>query len=87
MKCTKPSYRCLHLRRNTLEKHYLLLHKDFDRSKKLSQFMFNGQNFLFLANTLKLTVNQMAKQTMNCRSHRSHSRVDSCEVRCIRGST
>jgi hypothetical protein len=53
MKCTKPSYRCLHLRRNTLEKnHYLFLHKDFDRSKKFSQFTFNGQNFFFLANTL-----------------------------------
>jgi hypothetical protein len=48
MKCTKPSYRCLHLRRNTLEKnHYLFLLKDFDRSKKLSQFTFNGQNFFF----------------------------------------
>jgi hypothetical protein len=32
------------------KKHYLFLHKDFDRSKKLSQFTFNGQNF-FLANT------------------------------------
>ena len=27
------------------KKHYLFLHKDFDRSKKLSQFTFNGQNF------------------------------------------
>ena len=34
------------------KKHYLFLHKDFDRSKKLSQFTFNGQNFFFLANTL-----------------------------------
>jgi hypothetical protein len=25
------------------KKHYLFLHKDFDRSKKLSQFTFNGQ--------------------------------------------
>ena len=33
------------------KKHYLFLYKDFDRSKKLSQFTFNGQNF-FLANTL-----------------------------------
>jgi hypothetical protein len=76
----------LHLRRNPLEKTLFTRQKNF-RSKKLSQFTFNGQNFLFLANTLKLTVNQMAKQTMNCRSHRSHSRVDSCDVRCIRGST
>jgi hypothetical protein len=29
------------------KKHYLFLHKDFDRSKKLSQFTFNRQNFLF----------------------------------------
>ena len=29
------------------KKHYLFLHKDFDRSKKLSQFTFNGQNFFF----------------------------------------
>jgi hypothetical protein len=36
------------------EKHYLFLHKDFDRSKKLFQFTFNGQNFFFLANTLIL---------------------------------
>jgi hypothetical protein len=34
------------------KKHYLFLHKDFDRSKKLSQFTFNGQNFFLLANTL-----------------------------------
>ena len=34
------------------KKHYLFLHKDFDRSKKLSQFTLNGQNFFFLANTL-----------------------------------
>ena len=34
------------------KKYYLFLHKDFDRSKKLSQFTFNGQNFFFLANTL-----------------------------------
>jgi hypothetical protein len=35
------------------KKHYLFLHKDFDRSKKLSQFTFNGQNLFFcLANTL-----------------------------------
>ena len=27
------------------KKHYLFLHKDFDQSKKLSQFTFNGQNF------------------------------------------
>jgi hypothetical protein len=27
------------------KKHYLFLHKDFDRSKKLSQFTFNGQTF------------------------------------------
>jgi hypothetical protein len=39
------------------KKHYLFLHKDFDRSKKLSQFTFNlinRQNFFFLANTLML---------------------------------
>ena len=30
------------------KKHYLFLHKDFDRSKKLSQFTFNGQNFFWL---------------------------------------
>ena len=35
------------------KKHYLFLHKDFDRSKKISQFTFNGQNFFFLANTLQ----------------------------------
>jgi hypothetical protein len=35
------------------KKHFLFLHKDFDRSKKLSQFTFNGQNFFLLANTLK----------------------------------
>jgi hypothetical protein len=29
------------------KKHYLFLYKDFDRSKKLSQFTFNGQNFFF----------------------------------------
>jgi hypothetical protein len=29
------------------KKHYLFLHKDFDWSKKLSQFRFNGQNFFF----------------------------------------
>jgi hypothetical protein len=34
------------------KKHYLFQHKDFERSKKLSQFTFNGQNFFFLANTL-----------------------------------
>ena len=34
------------------KKHYLFLHKDFDRSKKLSQFTFNGKIFFFLANTL-----------------------------------
>ena len=37
------------------KKHYLFLQlqKDFDRSKKLSQFTFNGQNFFLLANTLR----------------------------------
>jgi hypothetical protein len=34
------------------KKHYLFQHKDFDWSKKLSQFTFNGQNYFFLANTL-----------------------------------
>jgi hypothetical protein len=35
MKCTKPSCRCLHLRRNMLgKKHYLFLHKDFWSVKK-----------------------------------------------------
>ena len=29
------------------KKQYLFLHKDFDRSKKLSKFTFNGQNFFF----------------------------------------
>jgi hypothetical protein len=29
------------------KKHYLFLHKDFDWSKKLSQFTFNGQNVFF----------------------------------------
>jgi hypothetical protein len=29
------------------KKHYLFLHKDFDRSKKLSQFTFNRQNVFF----------------------------------------
>jgi hypothetical protein len=37
-----------HVGKNTIYS----LHKDFDQSKNLSQFTFNGQNFLFLANTL-----------------------------------
>jgi hypothetical protein len=40
----------LHLLRDTLEKTlFIPIHKDFDRSrsKKLSQFTFNGQNFFF----------------------------------------
>jgi hypothetical protein len=48
MKCTKPSYRCLHLRRNTLKKNTLFIPtQGLDRSKQLSQFTFKGQNFLF----------------------------------------
>jgi hypothetical protein len=46
MKCTKPNYRCLHLRRNTLEKTPLFIPTQGLWSvKKLSQFTFNGQNF------------------------------------------
>jgi hypothetical protein len=42
---------CIYKEKHVGKKHYLFLHKDFDWSKKLSQFTFNGQNF-FLANTL-----------------------------------
>ena len=47
------------------KKHYfiLFLHKDFDRSKKLSQFTFNGQNFFFLANTLRTYLLSWSEET------------------------
>jgi hypothetical protein len=61
MECTKPSYRCLHLRKKHVgKKHYLFQRKDFDRSKKLSQFTFNGQNGFFLANTLRLNLHSLS---------------------------
>jgi hypothetical protein len=42
------SYHCLHLRRNTLEKNTIYSYtRTLIGQKKLSQFMFNGQNFFF----------------------------------------
>jgi hypothetical protein len=48
------------------KKHYLFLHKDFDRSKKLSQFTFNGQNY-FSGYTLKVLIMMKLTFTRNVR--------------------
>jgi hypothetical protein len=47
MKCTKPSYRCLHLRRNTLEKNTIYSYTRTLIGQKNFPNLLNGQNLFF----------------------------------------
>jgi hypothetical protein len=52
MKCTKPSYRCLHLRKNTLEKNTIYSYtRTLIAQKNFPNLRLTGKTF-FLANTL-----------------------------------
>jgi hypothetical protein len=53
MKCTKPSYRCLHLRRNTLEKNTIYSYtRTLIGQKNVPNLRLTDKTFFFLANTL-----------------------------------
>jgi hypothetical protein len=52
MKCTKPSYRCLHLRRNTLEKNTIYSCTRTLIGQKTFRIYVQRTKLFFLANTL-----------------------------------